>query len=138
MWDSRQQGDVCLDFIEMSLQNISLLLLEIAWSHTQNTNVDLWNKKLYIFLQSSSEELVDCTEYRLMSINCSEGRVLQLPSHFCSCCHYKCFLDSDLTEKTQSLFLPRGGQIRCSSSFSSLKSWALWTGNLWKLFMVKC
>lgn len=36
------------------------------WSHTQSTNVDLWNKKLYIFLRwSSSEKLVDCIEYRL-------------------------------------------------------------------------
>lgn len=66
MWDSKQQGDDCLDFVKMSLQNTSLLLLEIAWSHTQNTNVDLWNKKLHMFLtQSSSEELVDCTEYRI-------------------------------------------------------------------------
>lgn len=53
-------------------------------------------------------------------------------SCFCNCSHISAFevtANAFLTviwQKIQSLFLLQGGQIRCSSSFSSLKSWASW------------
>lgn len=130
MWGRRQQRDVCLDLIKMSFQNKSLLLLEISWSHAQDPNLDLWNRKLYI-LETIFITKASCIEYGInfktnVVLIALKVLLLKLPSHFCFWCHYKYFLHSHLTEKTQSLFLPRGAQVRCFSSFSSLKSWALW------------
>lgn len=122
----RWEGDVCLDLVKKSHQNTSLLLLEISQSCTQDQNLDLWNRKLHVletvFIRKASWlhniELWNLLQdFNIIPISL-KVLLLQLPSHLCFWCHYKCFLGSDPTEKRQPLPPQRANQAFLIFQFS--------------------